>query len=125
MLSPMLQASPERLVRDLDVLAKDIGVRLAGTAGERAAADYIIGRTRAIGAQTWEESFPVQSRAVSEERLEVLVGGTWRRFPCSLFSNTPGTDGAWRSAEIAVVAPTDYQRDDLEPLRGKAVIHLG
>src|SRR5207342_1395351 len=109
MLSPMLQASPERLARDLDVLAKDIGVRLAGTAGERAAADYIIERTRAIGAQTWEEPFPVQSRVVSEERLEVLAGGTWRRFPCSLFSNTPGTDGAWRSAEIAVVAPTDYQ----------------
>ena len=53
------------------------------------------------------------------------MGGTWRRFPCSLFSNTPGTHGAWRSAEIAVVAPPDYQRDDLEHLRGKAVIHLG
>ena len=121
----MLQASPERLARDLDVLAKDIGVRLAGTAGERAAADYIIARAREIGAETWEEPFPVQSRIVSEEQLDVLVGGTWHRFPCSLFSNTPGTDGAWRSAEIAVVAPTDYQRDDFDQLRGKAVIDLG
>ena len=50
---------------------------------------------------------------------------TWRRFPCSLFSNTPGTNGDWRTAEIAVLAPTDYQRDDLGHLRGKAVIHLG
>jgi len=125
MLSGMLRASPERLARDLGVLATDIGVRLAGTAGERAAADYIIERAREIGAETREESFPVQSRVVSEERLEVLVDGTWRPFPCSLFSNTPGTDGAWRTAGIAVMAPTDYQRDDLEHLRGKAVIHLG
>lgn len=125
MLSGMLRASPERLARDLGVLATDIGVRLAGTAGERAAADYIIERAREIGAETGEESFPVQSRVVSEERLEILVDGTWRPFPCSLFSNTPGTDGAWRTAGIAVMAPTDYQRDDLEHLRGKAVIHLG
>ncbi len=125
MLPPMLQASPGRLARDLGVLANDIGVRLAGTAGERAAADHLTARAREIGAETWEESFPVQSRVVSEERLEILIGGAWRAFPCSLFSNTPGTDGAWRTAEIAVVAPTDYQRDDLDHLRGKAVIHLG
>jgi hypothetical protein len=34
----MLQASPERHAHDLNVLASDIDVRLAGTAGERAAA---------------------------------------------------------------------------------------
>src|SRR5262245_11455883 len=86
MLSAMLQASPERLAHDLDVLANDIGVRLAGTAGERAAADYISARAREIGVDTWEETFPVQSRVVAEEQLEVLMGGAWRRFPCSLHS---------------------------------------
>ena len=121
----MLQASPERLTRDLNVLANDIGVRLAGTAGERAAADHIVARAREVGAETWEESFPIQSRVVAEEQLEVRIGGEWHRFPCSLFSNTPGTNGDWRTAGIAVLAPTDYQRDDLGHLRGKAVVHLG
>jgi carboxypeptidase Q len=125
MLSPMLQASPGRLARDLDVLANGIGVRLAGTAGERAAADHILACAREIGADTWEETVPVQSRVVLEEDLEVRMGGAWRRFPCSLFSNTPGTGGAWRTGETTVLAPTDYQRDDFEHLRGKAVIHLG
>jgi hypothetical protein len=125
MLSTVLQASPERLSDDLNALACDIGVRLAGTAGERAAADHILLRARELGAGTWDESFPVQARVVTEEQLHVRVGGEWREFPCSLFSNTPGTDGAWRTAEIAVLAPTDYQSHDLGQLRGKAVIHLG
>jgi hypothetical protein len=121
----MLHASPERLARDLNVLANDIGVRLAGTAAERAAADHIIARAREIGADPREEFFPVQSRVVAEEQLEVQIRGDWRRFPCSLFSNTPGTNGEWRTGGIAVLAPADYQRDDLGYLRGKAVIHLG
>jgi hypothetical protein len=121
----MLQASPARLSFDLQVLAHEIGVRLAGTPGERAAADHVIERAREIGAETREETFPVHARAVSEEQLEVLFDGVWRSFPCSHFSNTPGTMGQWRSAEIEVLAPTDYQRDDLAHLRGKAVIHLG
>ena len=120
-----LQASHDRLAQDLAVLARDIGVRLAGTPGERAAADYIIGRARLVGAQVWEESFPMRARAVSEEQLEVLIDGSWHPYPCSLFSSTPGTHGDWLTAEIAAIAPTDYQRDDLGHLRGKAVVHLG
>src|SRR3954468_20735324 len=121
----MLQASPARLAFDLEALAHDIGVRLAGTLGERAAADHIIERVRELGVDTWDETFPVHARIVSEEQLEVRVDGVWHSFPCSLFSNTPGTNGEWRTAGIAVLAPTDYQRDDLAHLRGKAVIHLG
>jgi aminopeptidase YwaD len=121
----MLHASADRLARDLHVLARDIGVRLAGTRGERDAAEFVIRRARDTGADVWEEPFGVQARVVSEEQLEVLIGGSWRSYPCSLFSSTPGTDGEWRSAELATVTPTDYQRDDLGHLRGKAVIHLG
>jgi hypothetical protein len=121
----MLHASPDRLARDIEVLARDIGVRLAGTPGEREAADYVIRRARDTGADVWEEPFGIQARIVSEEQLEVLIGGTWRSYPCSLFSNTPGTNGEWRTAELATMAPTDYQRDDLGHLRGRAVIHLG
>jgi Peptidase family M28 len=121
----ILQASPDRLAQDLAVLARDIGVRLAGTPSERAAADYIIGRARLTRAHVWEEPFPMRARVVSEEQLEVLIGGSWHPYSCSLFSSTPGTNGDWRTAEIATLTPTDYQRDDLGHLRGKAVIHLG
>ena len=120
----ILQASPDRLAQDLDVLARDIGVRLAGTPGERAAADYVIDRARLPGptrGTSPSRCGPAPSRRSSSrsgsERLACI--------PCSLFSSTPGTDGAWRTADIAVLTPTDYQRDDLVHLRGKAVIHLG
>jgi len=121
----MLHAEPHRIARDLNALALDIGVRLAGTPGERAAADYITACARRLGVDTWEEPFPVRARLVAEEQLEVRVHGTWQSFPCSLFSNTPGTDGEWRTAEIVVHTPTDYRRDDFGHLRGKAVVHLG
>jgi hypothetical protein len=121
----MLQASPTRLAHDLHVLAHDIGIRLAGTAGERAAADHVLATARALGVDAWEETFPVNARVVSEELLEIRLGDGWRSFPCSLFSNTPGTNGEWRRAGIVVHAPADYQRSDLAHLRDKAVIHLG
>ena len=62
---------------------------------------------------------------MSEEHLEVRIGDVWRAYPCSLFSSTPGTNGEWRTADIAILTPTDYQRAELGSLRGKAVIHLG
>lgn len=121
----MLPASPERLLRDLEILAGDIGIRLAGTPEERAAADHVLQCAAECGATAWDETFPVRARAVEAESLDVQIGGAWQAFPCSLFSSTPGTEGAWVEAEIARVTPTDYQRDDLGHLRGKAVIHLG
>ena len=121
----MLRASPDRIALDLHVLASDIGIRLAGTPGERDAADYIRRCAGEIGAAAWEETFPMRARVVTEEQLGICVGGEWRAFPCSLFSSTPGTDGAWLTADLAVLTPTDYQREHLGHLRGKAVIHLG
>ncbi len=121
----MPSASPARIAADLRVLVEDIGIRLAGTPAEAAAADLVRRAAADIGADVWEEAFPVRARAVSEEQLEIRLGETWRPYPCSLFSSTPGTDGEWRTADIVVLTPTDYQRDDLSYVRGKAVIHLG
>jgi hypothetical protein len=121
----MLHADPRRIARDLDVLVRDIGVRLAGTPGERAAADHVLATARAIDAHAWDEPLPMRARAVSEEQLEIEIDGAWQSFACSLFSSTPGTDGAWRTADLTTLTPTDYQRDDLGYLRGKAVIHMG
>ncbi len=122
----MLAIHPDDIRRHLDVLTRDIGVRLAGSAGERMAADYVAAEWRRHGAVVSIEEFAVRERVVTGQSLEVLAGGAWRRFPCSLLSNTPGTEGRTVEAPVAVIdAATGYQREDLSDLRGKAVVHLG
>jgi aminopeptidase YwaD len=80
----------------------------------------------AAGVKVRQEKFPVRERRVASEELEVLIDGSWRRFPCSLFSNTPGTEGEWREAPLRFFeAPAEYGRADLSCLRDKAVVHLG
>jgi hypothetical protein len=120
------KASAERLEADLRKLVEGIGVRLAGSEGEAAAVAFLgeqLGRT---GAAVKVESFPMRERRVESEELEVRLGGKWERFPGSLFSNTPGTDGRWREAPLEFFeAPAEYNRRDLSHLRGKAVVHLG
>lgn len=122
----MTAIDPGEIRRHLVVLTHDIGVRVAGSAAERAAAEYVGAELRRLGASVSVEEFPVRERVVTAEWLEVSAGGAWRRFPCSLLSNTPGTGGRDVEAPVAVIdAPTGYQREDLSDLRGKAVLHLG
>lgn len=114
------------IARQLGVLTQDIGVRLAGSAGDRQAAAYVAEEGRKLGATVTVETFPVRERSVTREWVELQIGGRWERFPCSLFSNTPGTEG--RTVEAPLVffeAPAEYRRPDLGHLRGKAVVHLG
>jgi hypothetical protein len=120
------RASAERLEADLRVLAQDIGVRLAGSEGEQAAARYLQEQLAQTSAQVHAESFPMRERRVESEELEVRLSGSWQRFPSSLFSNTPGTGGRWLEAPLAFFeAPAEYGRADLSHLKGKAVVHLG
>lgn len=117
---------PGDIEHHLSVLTRDIGVRLAGSDGERRAAQYVAEQLTRRGARVSVEEFPVRERSVAAESLEVHARGEWRRFPCSLLSNTPGTDGRSIEAPMAVIdAAAGYQRDDLSFLRGKAVVHLG
>jgi aminopeptidase YwaD len=112
--------------RHLEVLTGEVGVRVAGSTAERRAAAYVAAELERRGAAVAIEEFPVRERVVAAQRLEVLAGGAWRRFPCSLLSNAPGTDGRVLEAPIALIdAATGYQREDLSDLRGKAVVHLG
>ena len=107
-------------------LTESIGVRLAGSHGERAAADYTAEQLRAAGAEASVEEFPVNERHVTEERLELRRGPRWMRFPCSLLSNVPGTNGQMVEAPLLFFdSHTEYDREDLSLLTGKAVVHLG
>lgn len=75
-----------RLTRHLEVLTERIGVRLAGSTGEQAAVEYIADEFEMAGALTTIETFPIMTRNVSDQSLEVRAGGAWRNFPCSLSS---------------------------------------
>ncbi len=121
-----LAASEARLDHHLRVLTSEIGVRLAGSPAESAAAAYIQAEFERVGAVTSLETFPVRERAVTEEVLQVQLGGDWVSFPCSLFSSTPGTDGETLEAPLCFFeAAAEYRLADLSHLRGKAVVHLG
>jgi aminopeptidase YwaD len=112
--------------RHLRTLTEDIGVRLAGSDGERQAAEYIAEQLASVGAAVHVEEFDVRQRAVEEEHLEVRMDGQWRSFPCSLLGNARGTGGETVEAPLAFfVSKTDYGRKDLSLLSGKAVVHLG
>ena len=122
----MTKIHTSRLTNHLRQLTEQIGVRLAGTDQELAAAEYVADQFRKSRASVSVESFPVQSRDVTEERLEIKIGNSWKTFPCSLFSNTPGTNGQQLEAPIVFFeAPAESTREDLSHLRGKAVVHLG
>lgn len=121
---------PEILVRNIEkqirALTEGIGVRLAGSAGEKRAVEYIATELKGFGADVQVEDFRVRERAVQEEHLEVCAGGQWRRAACSLLSNACGTDGKLVEAPLVFFsAKTDYRRPDLSFLSGKAVVHLG
>lgn len=114
------------LQRHLQVLAKDIGVRLAGSDREQQAADYIAQEFQRAGANVAVEQFAVRERSVKRELLEMNLDGCWQTFPSSLFSNTPGTEGQAIEAPVVFFeSPAESQRTDLSHLTGKAVVHLG
>ena len=124
--SDMDSISASNLESHLSHLTKTIGIRLAGTDGERLAADYLCEQGERMGVQASVETFPVNARAVESECLKVQTGAGNEAFKCSLFSNSPGTNGREIRGEIAVFeAPAATLHDDYSRFTGKAVIHLG
>lgn len=123
----MQTIDPDALTRHLRHLTEVIGVRLTGQPGEAVAADYVAAEFEKTGARVHREKFPVQTREVREQQLQVFHDGAWHDAGCSLFANTPGTAGAWVEAPLVFFeGPTGYQQADLAPpLRGNIVVHLG
>jgi aminopeptidase YwaD len=114
------------LENHLVYLCENIGVRLAGSSDESEAADYIATQFKSLDSKVSLETFPVMSRQVTDEKLEIFSQDKWQSFPCSLFSNTPGTDDKWIEAPLVFFeSETEHHRKDLSYLRGKAVVHLG
>ena len=118
--------SEQNLEKHLSKLVDDIGVRLSGHPGEKKAADYIASVMEDCGGKVSIEEFPMRSRVVTSQHLEIEIKDAWDSFACSLHSHTPGTDGQTIEAPVVFFeSTTEYNRDTLEHLAGKAVVHLG
>ncbi len=116
----------ENLKKDIQYLTQTIGVRLAGSAEEKRAAEYLRDRFLEYTPHCTIEEFPIMQRVVTEEKLEMLIGGEWLSFPANLLNSAPSTNGKPVEAELAFFnAHTDYDRPDFSYLTGKAVIHYG
>lgn len=116
----------ERIKDFLVKLTVGIGPRVAGSAQDQATVTLITETLAGIGLQAGIETFPVLSRWMRRQSLEVETADGWRAVPCSLLSSVPGTSGLPREAPLLFfAAATDYQADDLSHLTGKAVVHFG
>jgi aminopeptidase YwaD len=125
-MSERFAVDPENLTRHLKALTEGIGVRLAGSTGERRAVEYITAEFKTVGASTKIETFPIMARDVNHQSLEIHTPRGWSKFPCSLFAGAPGTSGELIEAPMVFFeSPAERQRTDLSDLRGKAVVHLG
>jgi len=122
----MITPAAQTIERHIRVLTEDIGVRLAGSEAEKQAGDYVADQFKQTGAEVWIENVNVQERAVQAECLEACIDGSWHRVNCSLLSNAAGTEGRTLEApSVFFASETDYQKEDLSFLTGKAVVHLG
>ena len=118
--------STDTVERHIKILSEEIGVRLAGSLGEKRAEEYIAAELTQYGVEVLIERFPIQERAVEKETLHIELKGKWHSFPCSLLGNAMGTNGKEIEAPVVFFSSqTDYQRKDLSYLSGKAVVHLG
>ena len=117
---------PDTVEGHIKMLSEGVGVRLAGSSGEKRAEEYIAAELNQYGAEVLIEEFPIHERAVEKETLQIELNGKWYSFSCSLLGNASGTEGKTIEAPIVFFSSqTDYQRKDLSYLSGKAVIHLG
>ncbi len=115
--------SGENILNDVAYLTREIGVRLSGSAQEKEAAMYLRGRFLEYVPQCQIEEFPTVCSDV-ETVLTLRVGDRWEPLPALRFNLT--------AVEDCLEAPivfwdnhTDYQRQDLSALTGKAVLHYG
>lgn len=121
-----MPVSVELLKEHVEYLCNTLGVRLAGSAAEHQAAEYVRKIAGKYNLQTDIETFPVMERAITSEVLEVEINGQWQRFPASLFGSAPSTGGKTLEGDLIWFdSQGGYRREDLSFLRAKAVVHLG
>ncbi len=120
--------SKGRIQQHWSHLCTEIGERRAGSAGDRAAADYILDQFRAAGlAAVHEQSFPCVS--VVNARAEVAIGngGALKSVPARVLAGSPATAGSGpiESDLVWIEMPEQGERLIRPLLRGKIVVLFG
>ena len=120
--------SQDEIRQHLLQLCSKIGERRAGTAGDRAAADYILAQFRACGlAEVHGEPFPCISVTRARAELAIGSGKRLRRVPARVLAGSPPTLGrnAIQAPLIWVEMPEQAHRLFQPSLRGKIVVLFG
>jgi aminopeptidase YwaD len=120
--------SKDRIQQHWSYLCTTIGERRAGSAGDSAAADYIVEQFRAAGlTAVHAESFPCVS--VVHARAEVAIGngGALKSVPGRVLAGSPATagSGAVESELVWIEMPEQAERLLQPALRGKIVVLFG
>ena len=113
----------ENILKDVAYLTRQIGVRLSGSPQEQAAAKYLQQRFLEYVPECEIETFPTVCSDVAVT-LQLRTGNTWCNLPALRLNLTEVVD----CLEAPIVVwdnHTDYQREDLSCLTGKAVLHWG
>lgn len=113
----------ENILKDVAYLTRQIGVRLAGSRQEKAAAEYLQQRFLEYIPECEIETFPAVCSDV-EISLHLLAGDSWVSIPALRFNLTP-VESSLEAPVVFWNKHTDYQRQDLSCLSGKAVLHWG
>jgi hypothetical protein len=120
--------SKKRIQQHWSHLCTGIGERRAGSAGDRAAADYILEQFRAAGlSAVHEESFPCVS--VVNARADFAIGkaGALKSVPARVLAGSPATAGSGpvESELVWIEMPEQAERLRQAGLRGKIVVLFG
>ena len=100
-----LKPSPQRMLRNLDTLAREIGPRGTGTAGEAAAADFVATRVSELGLPLeWQKFRAVTSQNAFPLAIDWLALAAVALYPLD------GAPARWLAAALALVtAPLLWQ----------------
>jgi len=118
----------ERIEAHWSYLCEQIGERRAGSAGERAAAEYLLDQFRRAKLETVHaEPFPCTT--VGEARAEIALGcgRSLKPVPARVLAGSPGTPGrrAATGELVWVEMPEQAERLFQPTLRGKVVVLFG
>jgi len=117
----MIQA--DNILKDVAYLSETIGCRLAGSPQEEAAAQYLRQRFLEYVPQCEIETFPMTCSDV-DVTVQMRIGDSWHSVPALRFNLTP-VEAFLEASIVYWDTHTDYQRQDLSVLTGKAVLHWG
>lgn len=120
--------SKDRLQQHWLYLCTTIGERRAGSAGDRAAADYILEQFHAAGLTAVHvESFPCVSVVHARADVAIGNGGALKSVPARVLAGSPATagSGAIESGLVWIEMPEQAERLLRPALRGKIVVLFG